>query len=46
MHGLQDATAVPWQPWLLLAPVVLVIKQEVGLHNLFGLDILNLSMNE
>jgi len=27
-HGQQDATAVPWKIWLLLAPVVLVIKPK------------------
>src|SRR6218665_1952414 len=27
-HGQQDATAVPWQTWLSLAPVVLVIKPK------------------
>ena len=32
-HGLQDATAVPWQTWLLLAPVVLVIKPKSRLHH-------------
>jgi len=25
-HGQQNANAVPWQTWLLLAPVVLLIK--------------------